>query len=157
MNDNNIKNDDIEKKENNSKFLFNSKTYYLVYTIIAVVLLAVALISKQPWNYEAAHMKLQYLSDCFLIPGILVIGSFFVQLIDFWGGLDGLKWSLGRAVSSLLPIRAFKKDKSFYDYKSNKIATRKSVHIEGLLVGAGLLLVAMILYLAYLIVVRTTM
>ena len=157
MNDNNINNENDKKKEKTSKVIFNSKTYYIVYSIIAVILLALALISKQPWNYEAAHTKLQYLSDTFLIPGVLVIGFFLVQLIDFWGGFDGLKWSFGRAVSRLLPIGAIRKDVSFYDYKSNKIATRKSVHIEGLFIGAGLLFIAIVLYFAYVIVLRANM
>ena len=149
INNKETKAEKLNTNNKDKKVLMNSLVTYLVYIGLGIALFLVAFLLRKPWEQEDALVMLQILSDSFVIPGILLICFFLIQLCNSWGAFDGVIWTLKYALGALIPINALIKDRNFYDYKREKIANRKAVHLEGLIVGTIVLIVGLIFYLIY--------
>lgn len=153
-------NDKVTKEEkpntNNKdkKVLMNSLVAYIVYISLGVALFLLSFLLRKPWEQNDPIVMMQILSDSCVIPGILLICFFLIQLANSWGAFDGVIWTLKFALGALIPINAFTKDRNFYEYKRYKIANRKAVHLEGLIVGTIVLIMGLVFYLIYAINMR---
>ena len=143
--------DEKVNKNDNKKVLLNSLVAYIVYGSISVVLFLLVFLLRKPWEVDDSSYMMQILSDSFVIPGVIILCVFALQLISFWGGFDGLLWGFRFALSSFIPVGPLQKHKSYGDYKLEKMAKRKKAHLEGLVVGAILLILGLIFYLIYLV------
>lgn len=138
------------EEENKKNKIVNSITAYIIYAVIGAILLTVALIFRKPWDYENVNQKMQMFSDCFVIPGVLLMCMYALQLINRAGGFDGIGYSMSFVIGKFLPTRMLQKDNSYYAYKERRKEKRKPLHIEGAIIGALFLLIGFILFILYL-------
>ena len=101
--------------------------------------------------FEAAEAKerMLCLADAFTIPGVifLMVGVM-TWLSSSYGLFDGLTYSLARFAKSMIPGSNYS-DERYGDYKERKMASRKTGYSFLFVVGAVILLVAIIFTIMY--------
>ncbi|MGN0999666.1 MAG: DUF3899 domain-containing protein [Faecousia sp.] len=68
--------------------------------------------------------KFRYLADAFTVPGVLLVMAGALVWASNQGAMDGLGYSVGNAVRSLIPGGRAKPDETYADYVERKRANR---------------------------------
>ncbi len=130
-----------------------SKKNIIKYSIVGLVLSITVFIVNEVYKEEINEI-FRYLSDCFLIPGILLICVYFLAWLSNDGMFDGVGYA-GKIVSSMfIPNhKVYVNKDGFYKYKQEKSLKRtEKVNQDSLLVGLVFLSLAIIFYAIFLFI-----
>lgn len=131
-----------------------TKQNIIKYVIIGFVIALIVFTIKKPYESEGNKELFQGLSDCSLIPGILLIGLYLLAWLSNDGMFDGIGYAGKFAISMIIPNhKVYSAKDGYYKYKQEKAEKRsKSINKDALFVGLGYLIIAIIFYVIYLLV-----
>lgn len=130
-----------------------NKKIFIIFSIIGLVLFFIAFFVKKPYNAENTEKVFQYLSDCAIIPGVVLILIYSLTWVASEGMFDGLSYA-GRFLASMFVpnTRLYDKNGDYRSYKEEKLKNRKEkLDKESLIVGLIFFVIAIIFYIFYLI------
>ena len=118
---------------------------YCITIAIAGAMICFVLSNRGFFETTDVKKKILFLADAFTIPGvtILMVGVM-TWLSSNYGLFDGLNYSLGRFVRTLIPGAASRSDEKYYDYKERKNASRKKDYHFLFVVGGAAFLTAIV-------------
>ena len=130
---------------------------WLKYGIAAAVGLLIALsicLLKGVFRETDQALIVRYLSDAFLIPGVLLMGIGLLSYIKKEGAYDGLGYTfqtMRRAFAMRNyrePIEEGSEDRTYFGYKQ-KVKAKRKVAWHLVIVGGGFLLIAIVLTIVH--------
>ena len=101
----------------------------------------------KPYGDEVIINEFQALSDGFFIVGFLNLAFGLLLWISTTGIFDILSYGLKAALYLFTSKRKDKDEGGYYEYKMRKNQKRKAVPFETLWIGAGMIVVGIILFL----------
>lgn len=122
---------------------------YAVAIIFALVLFFVAAFSQGLFQQESLQELFGCLSDCFLLPGVMLGGMGILTWISKEGGFDMLAYGFSFFFNRLFHPR--EKQEAYYEYKMRKYEGPQRWLKQWLLVGLvcfGFSVIFLLLYLA---------
>ena len=128
----------------------NNRWAYITYIAVAML---VAIVSATVWQLfeqtdTLAIMKI--LSDCFTLPGVLLVGIALLGWVSSKGTFDIFGYSI-HGLLGLFKKESYYKQESYYDYRVRKSESRKPFNVPMLLVGLAFLLLGLLMTVAFLI------
>lgn len=130
-----------------------NKKSLIIFSIIGLILFFIGFFVKKPYNAENAEKVFQYLSDCAIIPGVVLILIYSLTWVASEGMFDGISYA-GRFLASMFVpnSRIYDKTGDYRSYKEQKMESRKEkLDKESLFIGLIFLAIAIIFYIFYFI------
>lgn len=130
-----------------------NKKSFIIFFIIGIILFFIGFFVKKPYNGETTEKVFQYLSDCAIIPGVVLILIYSLTWVSSEGIFDGLTYA-GRFLASMFVpnTKIYDKNGDYRSYKEQKMENRKEkLSKESLFVGLIFFIIAIIFYIFYLI------
>lgn len=134
------------QEENSNK---RSWIKYLITAVIGLIIAFLVCLLKGMFQMTEAKEIVRVISDGVTLVGLIMTCVGFLTVLNKAGAFDGLAYSLKYTVRVWRNYRENDKTpKSYYDYKKAAYEKRKR-HWYLLIVGAGYLLVAVVLIIVY--------
>ena len=130
-----------------------NKKSLIIFSIIGLVLFFIGFFVKKPYSEETAEKVFQYLSDCAIIPGVVLILIYSLTWVASEGVFDGISYA-GRFLASMFVpnTRIYDKNGDYRSYKQQKMENRKEkLSKESLIIGLIFFALAIVFYIFYLI------
>ncbi len=130
-----------------------NKNSLIGFTIFGFVLYFIGFFVKNPLNAESLEKTFQLLSDCAVIPGVVLILFYSLSWVAKEGMFDGLTYA-GRFLGSMFVpnSRIYDKDGDYHSYKQKKLEKRsEKLNKDSLIVGLVFFAIAIIFYILYII------
>ena len=122
-----------------------------VFAAVAGLLIAFSVcLLKGVFREKDTALIVRYLSDAFLIPGVLLTGIGLLSLLNKKGTYDGLGYTFHTMRKTfamrnyLKPIEEGSEDRTYFGYKQ-KVKEKRKVAWHLVIVGCGFLLIAIAL------------
>ena len=128
----------------------NNRWAYITYIAVAML---VAIVSATVWQlFEQTDTLsiMKILSDCFTLPGVLLVGIALLGWVSSKGTFDIFGYSI-HGLLGLFKKESYYKQESYYDYRARKSESRKPFNVPMLLVGLAFLLLGLLMTVAFLI------
>ena len=125
---------------------------YVLAIVVGLLLALTVCFAKGVFRETDPALIVRYLSDAFLVPGVLLTGIGLLSFLKKEGTYDGLTYSFHSMRASF--ARRYddeaRKDmaRTYYDYKQNVKGKRK-VAWHLIIVGSGFLLIAIVLTIVF--------
>ncbi len=131
-----------------------NKVNFISISIFAIVLFLIAFFVKKPYNAENTEKLFQYLSDCAIIPAVVLLMIHILRWVNNDGLFDGISYAGRFVVSQFFPNgNDYRGRDGYYRYKEEKKEKRKKgLEYDFLIVGLILLVISIIFYVIYVIV-----
>lgn len=131
-----------------------SRKNLIKYIAVGLVLAVTVFIVQKVYQKESLDQIFRYLSDCFLIPGILLTGFYFLAWLGNDGMFDGIGYASKFLTAMFIPSnKVYATKDGFYKYKQEKAEKRtEAINKDALFVGLAFLLIAIIFYVVFLLV-----
>lgn len=128
-----------------------SKKNIIKYFIVGFCFFLLAFFLKKPYEEDTVEMVMQYMSDCTLIPGVLLILFNALAWVSSQGAFDGIGYAGRFVISKFVPNpTAYKGKDGFYEYKQSKEEKRKDgINHDAAVVGIFYFAAAMVFYILY--------
>lgn len=128
------------------RWKFPKKTGWLISAAVLSALTFALMLAEKVFASSGAKETLGRLSNAFFVAGILYAGAGGLSFVAAMGGFDSFTYIFTNfALHSLIPTRQPKKNKSFYDYKTEKDEKGRHWLPHLLILGGGMILVSVIL------------
>ena len=122
-----------------------------VFAAVAGLLIAFSVcLLKGVFREKDTALIVRYLSDAFLIPGVLLTGIGLLSFLKKEGTYDGLGYTFHTMRKTfamrnyLKPIEEGSEDRTYFGYKQ-KVKEKRKVAWHLIIVGSGFLLIAIVL------------
>jgi len=127
----------------------NKKNAYITPAVIAAILVVLRAILSKVYVFTTVKDLFGNLSDCFLLPGVLLTGVALLGWIGTFGFFDILSYG-SRSFFGIF-IRPLAEDlpRTFYDYRVQKEEKGRKWSRETLIVGLIALGISVLLLIAY--------
>ena len=125
---------------------------YIVPIAVAVVFAVIYAVSKKVYALDTVQSLIGELSNCFLLPGVLLAGAGTIGWIGTFGTYDMLSYGTKSFFGIFIKPLAEDLPKTFYDYRTAKDEKGRKWSKETLIVGLVSLATSMILLLIYYLV-----
>lgn len=126
-----------------------------VYTTVAGLLITFSIcLMKGVFRETDTALIVRYLSDAFLIPGVLLTGVGLLSFIRKQGAYDGLGYTFDTMKRTFTmrrymdPIEEGSEDRTYFGYKQ-KVKAKRKVAWHLIIVGCGFLLTAIALAIVH--------
>lgn len=135
----------MEKQEFYKKYV-----PYIRWGVIALVAIVLMFVYEKPFSRESAKEIVGTLSDCFAIPGIVMVGVGALTYLAKLGAYDGLNYAFSNfSLHSLIPGMHKDKHESFYEYKKAKDAKGRKWLSQLFFVGLVPLTISVVILIVY--------
>lgn len=129
----------------------NKKNAYLVPIIIAVVLAALCASLKKLFVFTTVQNLFGILSDCFMLPGVLLAGVGALGWIGSLGFFDIMSYGAKSFFGIFIKSLAEDLPHTFYDYRAQKDEKGRKWSKETIIVGLISLAISVLLLIVYLL------
>lgn len=128
-----------------------NKIGLIVTSVIALGLFFTAFFVHKPYEQETSKEMFRYLSDCAIIPGVVISAIHCLKWVSREGIFDGFTFAGRFIVSHFIPLtKRYKGKDGYYEYKQEKMEKRKNnLEYDFLIVGLVFILLAIIFYIVY--------
>lgn len=128
--------------------MFKGNTYRYIGALIAAILLfGICAYANGLFSEREPLEIISKLTDCFTVPGALLLGAGALSWANSKGAYDALKYGVDWMIKPFTSRRF--EFESLYDFKQRKAESRKPWNKEMLLVGLCFLAVAVLLLIVY--------
>ena len=116
---------------------------YITSLVFALVIFFVGTAAWKLFAQTDPLTIVKILSDCFFLPGVLLVGMALIGWVASKGTFDIFGYSF-HGLIGLFKSESYYKNESFYDYRVKKDEKRKPFNKEMLLVGLVFLILGII-------------
>ena len=128
----------------------NNRWAYITYIAVAMLVAIVSATVWQLFEHTDTLAIMKILSDCFTLPGVLLVGIALLGWVSSKGTFDIFGYSIN-GLLGLFKKESYYKQESYYDYRVRKSESRKPFNVPMLLVGLAFLLLGLLMTVAFLI------
>ena len=122
---------------------------YITPLLVAITLAVIYAIAKKIYVFDTVKTFVGELSNCFLLPGVLLGGAGAIGWIGTFGTYDMLSYGTRSFFGIFIKPLAADLPRTFYEYRVAKDEKGRKWSKETLIVGLISLAVSMILLLVY--------
>ncbi|MBQ7354962.1 MAG: DUF3899 domain-containing protein [Clostridia bacterium] len=121
---------------------------YLINLAVAAVMAMVGMMAWDLTEQSDAPTVIRILSDCFFLPGVLLVGASLIGWVASKGTFDMFGYT-GHNFINMFKRDSYLKHESYYDYKMKKDEKRRPFNIPRTVVGLGFLALGVIFTVIY--------
>ncbi|MDD6800272.1 MAG: DUF3899 domain-containing protein [Firmicutes bacterium] len=117
--------------------------------IFAALIFLFCVYWEKLFSQSGAKEIIGTLSDCFLIPGVMLAGAGGISWAAKFGTLDMLSFGFKSFFGHFIKSLSADMPRTFYDYKTERAEKRKKWHSETLITGLVFIAVSVLLLVVY--------